>query len=171
MLVVLKDIKKNINYYLFIFFLFAIGGWFCEIIWSLIFNHKLVNPGCLIGPWCPIYGTAVVFIVLLTRKKRNILFNSIKISIISALIEYISAFISEDFFDNQIWDYSNRFLNIDGRVCLSMTLVFTISGLIFIYLIEPFVNEIYFKYKNVIKYSNIIVTISFIANIILKIII
>lgn len=51
-----------------------------------------------------------------------------------------------------------------------MTLVFTLAGLIFIYLIEPVVNKIYYRYKNIIKYSNIVVTISFITNIILKII-
>lgn len=160
-----KKLKNNINYYIYIFFLFAIGGWLCEIIWSYIFRDKLVNPGCLTGPWCPIYGTAALAIIIMTSKKHKFSFNFLKIFCVSTIVEYISAFISEEFFNNRIWDYSNRFLNFQGRVCLSMTLVFTISGLIYIYLIEPFVNKIYIKYKNYIKYSNIIITTLFILNI------
>ncbi|MDD6878883.1 MAG: putative ABC transporter permease [bacterium] len=136
---------KGASYYLFSFFTVSMVAWFFEILYSLIFRSKLVFPGVLLGPWCPIYGVACLILFLLTDKKDYIILNFIKVFLVSAIVEYCISYVSEIFFHRRIWNYSNYFLNINGRICLSMTIMFTLGGLIWIYIIEP---KLYKKFIN-----------------------
>ena len=138
----IKFIKRNWDYLILSFFAVSIICWFLEMGYSLIFRSKLVLPGAWLGPYCPIYGIAYVIIVLLIQKKDNIVFNAVKIFITVSIIEYIISYISGDIFNNVIWDYSNRFLNINGRICLEMSLLFMVMGLTIIYIIDPLFRRI-----------------------------
>lgn len=163
-----SSVMSKINYYLFIFFTFSIGGWISEMIFGLITMNRIVNPGSLSGPWCPIYGVAGVFICLFLYKDKSFIKNLINVFIISTLDEYLSAFISEEIFNHKIWDYSNNFLNFQGRVCLSMTLLFTFIGMMTLYLIKPIVDKIYDKYMRELNIINIILLVLFIFNIVFQ---
>lgn len=58
----------NIEIYFIIFIIYSILGWMMECTLGVIQNHKFVNRGFLIGPYCPIYGVGVVIVsLLLTR--------------------------------------------------------------------------------------------------------
>lgn len=161
---------KKINYYVFLFFVGSIVGWFLEILFSLIVRGKLVNPGSLSGPWCQIYGIAILIILLIVNKKDNFKVAFLKISLIVSIDEYLSAFISEEVFNHQLWDYSSNFLNFQGRICLSMTILFIIGGLIIYYLAVPLLSKIYAKYSKYIRIINPILTCLFILNIIIDIV-
>lgn len=166
----MHNIKDKINYYTFIFFLSAISGWIGEIFWRLITIHTIGNPGILLGPWLPIYGVAGVFIFFFSSKQHNFFANVLKIFSIAALDEYLSALLSEMIFHHKIWDYSDKILNFQGRICLEMTLLFTIIGLFVVYFIKPIIQKFYIHKQNIIKYFNIILSILFIFNIIIQII-
>lgn len=167
----MKKLVSNINYYIFSFFVGSIIGYFGEVIYSLIVRNKLISPGTLLGPWCPIYGIATVIIFFMVSSKSNFIVNFIKIFLIVSIDEYLAAFISEEFFGNRIWDYSNNFLNIQGRVCLSMSLIFTIGGLLVLYFVKPLLDKVYNKFLNSIKFINLVLASLFIADIISKILI
>lgn len=158
--------KKSIHYYIFIFFLGSILGWCGEVVFNLIVHNKLVNPGTLSLCWCPIYGVAAVIINLITKKEYKWWKNALIIAVVSTIDEYLAAVISEEIFNNQLWDYSNHFLNFQGRICLEMTLLFTIAGLFAIYIILPITKDFYKKYYKVINKFNYILLIIFILNII-----
>ena len=52
------------DYFLY-FIIYSFIGWLWEGIISLIRDHKIVNRGFLIGPYCPIYGCgALIFLAL-----------------------------------------------------------------------------------------------------------
>lgn len=160
---------KKIKYYLHLFFLAAITGWVIEILYSLIFRNKLVTPGN-ISPFCPIYGVALVFMMILVRKNENKIYSFIKIFSIATLVEYISAYISEVYFDHRIWNYSNYVLNIDGRVCLIFSLIWGIFGFLYIYIVEPKMYKFYEKYSS--KKSDLFLytmIILFFLNILIKV--
>lgn len=160
--------KGKIHYLLFLFFLASMLGWVGEIIYRFFMVQRIVNPGTLSGPWCPIYGTAIVFIYLFTKKKDSLLKNFIKMVGISTVVEYISAFISEEFFHHKIWDYSNYFLNFQGRVCLQMSLLFGFISMICIYFVLPKVEKIYQKYMQEIVRLDRILLFLFLFNIVFQ---
>ena len=54
-----------------------------------------------------------------------------------SILEYFTSYIMEKAFKARWWDYSNEFLNINGRVCLKNTILFVIGGLIFAYIVKP----------------------------------
>lgn len=151
----IKFIKRNLEYIIFSFFCVSISAWFLEIVYSLITRNKFVLPGTLTGPWCPVYGTTFLVVLLLMNKKDNCIYNFIKIFLIATFIEYSASFISGEIFNNVIWDYSNRFININGRVCLEMSLIFGILGYIMMYTIEPWLRRKYIYLGNKIKIINI----------------
>ncbi len=155
----MKYIKENFNYLLFSFFLISIFFWFVEIGYSLIIRHKLVFPGAWYGPYCPIYGFTFFIIYLVFRKEDHILINIIRIAITVTVMEYIISFISDTFYHHIIWDYSNKFMNLNGRVCLEMSTIFTITGILSMYTIVPVTKYLYQKLEKNVTYINIILSI------------
>lgn len=150
----IKFVKRYFEYLIFSFFSVSICAWLIEIIYSLILRFKFVLPGTLTGPWCPIYGSTFILLLLFVENKDNRIYNFIKIFIIATIIEYISSYISDEIFNNVIWDYSNKFLNINGRVCLEMSLIFAIGGYFLMYYIEPLIRRIYLRLDRKIKVIN-----------------
>lgn len=161
---------KKMNYYCFVFLISTIAGWFGELIWRSIYFHRLVNPGALIGPFCPIYGTAVLLICLTLKKENNFFINFLKIGVVCTIVEYLTAFISEEIFHNRLWNYSKHPFNFQGRICLDMTIVFIVCALGFFYLIKPILDKFINENEKTVKIFNIIVGFLFLCNIILQII-
>ena len=166
----MEYIKKNAGFLLFSFYLTSVLFWFFEIVYSLIFRHLLVNPGTLYGPYCPIYGLAFVIIVMSCKKEDKLIFKIIKIAITSTVIEYVISFICEKIYHTRIWDYSDKFLNINGRVCLEMTVLFIIAGLLILYFFVPPVKKLYDKMGPSVKYINIVLGVIFLADLIITLI-
>lgn len=165
----MKFLKRNYNYIIFSFFMVSIGSWFLEILFSLILKEKIVFPGTLSGPWCPIYGTTFLFLLLFIRKKDSKILNFIKVFVIATLIEYISSYISGEIFHHVIWDYTGYFLNINGRVCFEMSMLFGIMGYLMIYFIEPFLRRYYLKLGRKVTKINFLFLILFISDILVNI--
>ncbi len=160
----MKYLKRNYNYLIFSFFLISIACWFLEMGYSLVVRSKLVLPGAWYGPYCPIYGLTFLLLLAVFRKKDNVFLNIIKIAITVTVMEYIISFISGELFNNVIWDYSNKFMNINGRVCLEMSLIFTIMGTIFMYVFEPITRRLYLRLGNSVRYVNIVLIIILIVD-------
>ena len=166
----MKFIKRNYNYLLFSFFFMSILAWFLEMGYSLVVREKFVLPGAWYGPYCPIYGLTFILLLAVFRKKDNIIFNILKVAITVTTMEYVISFISGEIFNNVIWDYSNRFLNLNGRVCLEMSTMFTIMGIIILYIFEPITRRLYIRFRDYIKYINIVLSIFLIIDIIITLV-
>lgn len=166
-------IKKGIDYkyLLYVFFCFSIFCWFLEMLYSLVFRFKFVFPGALYGPWCPIYGVTSIILILFINKKDKKIINFIKIFLKASLIEYFASFVCDKLFHKTIWDYSDYFFNINGRICLLMSLVFTLLAFIMLYFLEPFVKKIYEKYKRKFDIISKILIIIFIIDLVTKIVV
>lgn len=125
-----------------IFWIFSVLGWLLEELAFLIEDKKLVNRGFLIGPYCPIYGTGSIVIILLTQNINNPISIFIVSLISCSIIEYITSYLLEKIFNIRLWDYSNKILNIKGRICLRNILAFGILGVIVSYIIYPYLINI-----------------------------
>lgn len=128
------------------FFVYSFLGWIYETIYCSLTAGHFVNRGFLYGPVIPIYGSCIVFsILLLYDKKINkiVLFGIC--AFIASAFEYVTSWWMELIFHRRWWDYSNELFNINGRVCLGAALVFGLFGvLILCYfhpILEKFLNE------------------------------
>ena len=134
---------KLIMYFL-LFIIYAFLGYICEVIYVFIITKKITNRGYLYGPLVPIYAFgALIFIIpfqelslgnFVLDKWYLVLFLAF---FVPTLLEYITSFIMEKIFHMRWWDYSDKILNINGRVCLRNSLMFTVLVILVVYLINP----------------------------------
>lgn len=138
---------EKIRNFLLLFILFAMSGWVYEVINHLIRNHgELVNRGYLFGPWLPIYGFGGMLIYAIFYKvidksvrigKLNIrpVLLFVYITVIATVVELAATYIVELFGIpyTELWDYSRRWMNFQGRVCFDASAKFGVLGLVVIY--------------------------------------
>lgn len=58
-------------------------------------------------------------------------------SAVAGIVEYIIGFAGIHLFGLRLWDYSGMFLNLDGIICLASVTCFAVTGILFLYLMEP----------------------------------
>ena len=125
------------------FFIYSIIGWIAETSFIMIKTKKFVDRGFLIGPYCPIYGTgAIAMILYLTQYKNNILTVFLLGTIICSILEYFTSYIMEKLFKTRWWDYSNHKFNLNGRICGENCLLFGLAGILAIYIIHPILTTL-----------------------------
>lgn len=122
------------------FLVYSIFGWAFEEVFCSIGERRVVNRGFLNGPYCPIYGAgALAAYVLLANLVQ--LHNPLAIFAISGVvccaIEYATSYILERHFHARWWDYSNRFLNLNGRICLAGGTLFGIACTLVVLFVQP----------------------------------
>ncbi len=101
------------------------------------------------GPYCPIYGAgALLYLALMhfTTRPIELFFLG---GIIACALEYITSYAMEKAFKARWWDYSNRALNINGRVCLIGFLAFGFFAAIFPF-VHSFISGLTAKIPNLI---------------------
>ena len=144
---------KQVCIYILLFFLYSFCGWLLEVGCKLVSDHKFINRGFLIGPYCPIYGWGAIFITFLLKKYVDDVVNLfIMAMLISSILEYATSNFLEKIFKTRWWDYSNYRFNINGRVCLETLIPFGLFGLFIMYISNPFFLSIITKLHYVIIY-------------------
>ena len=123
------------------FFVFSCMGWIMEVILKFIQYKRFINRGFLIGPYCPIYGWGVVLVTVvvgeLVKGKTSLLYTFVIGFFICGALEYFTSWYMEKRFHARWWDYSQKPLNINGRVWLGNLILFGIGSVIIIWLIDP----------------------------------
>jgi uncharacterized membrane protein len=102
-----------------------------------------VSRGFLYGPFIPIYGLCIVSaIYLIGDKFKNMITLFLACAFISSVFEYLTSLWMEYVFGRRWWDYSKRFMNINGRICLGAAIIFGVSGVIIIRYLHPNMERI-----------------------------
>jgi len=125
--------------YFLLFMIYSIIGWLLEVVGKLITEHRFINRGFLIGPYCPIYGWGGILITFCLKKYMNdpfVMF--IMIVLICSLLEYFTSYFLEKIFKLRWWDYNHFKFNINGRICLETMIPFGVGGLLAAYYVSPF---------------------------------
>ena len=151
-----KTTKEKVIDYIIYFFIYSFLGWIIETIYAFIIHGGFVKRGFLFGPLCPIYGFGAVILLLATKKMYGKPFRKFLIAtVLFTVFEYLVSLIFEEIFGLRWWDYSNDFLNIQGRVSLMYTIFWGLIGLILLEklhpLIENFIQKVEVKIKANIK--------------------
>lgn len=132
--------------YFVYFVIFSCMGWIYESIYCTLRAGKWENRGFLYGPLCPIYGAGGVGITiiydLIAAHGDGGNFKWWQIFLVaffgSIVLEYVTSWTLEKLFHAYWWDYHDKPLNINGRVCFFYSLGFGVAGLLVIYYIAPF---------------------------------
>lgn len=119
-------------------------GWLWEVTFHLLLSGEFVNQGFLNGPWIPIYGSASVLILtLLYRLRKNPGMEFLASIFLCGLLEYMASLVLETISGGiKWWDYSEYFLNLNGRVCAEGLLVFGAGGIIVVYVLAPLADNL-----------------------------
>lgn len=131
-------------YYLFYsFIIYSFFGWVLEVLFHIYTQKKFVNRGFLYGPLCPIYGsTAIFLIIFLVPFSSNLLYLFIGGAIVASVIEFITGYLMEMFFNTKWWDYSDEKFNVKGYICIRFSIIWGIISIVFIRFINPHVSKI-----------------------------
>ena len=125
-----------ITYFLW-FILYSFFGWLYETVICSISQRHFVNRGFLNGPYCPIYGTGALLMILALGRLTNPLALFFLGAILACVLEYITSYGMEKLFHARWWDYSKRRFNIHGRVCLLGGVIFGLFAVLLIRLVHP----------------------------------
>ena len=154
-----KDTQKKIEQYFLLFVIYSFIGWVMEIIIFIILEQRIINRGLLMGPYCQIYGFGFLIIDFTLRRykeKPTLLF--IMAMIISSVLEYLTSLALEIIFNVRLWDYTQNFMNLNGRICLQTTLGFGVLALIIVYKVNPILISKLDKIpEGALKYISIII--------------
>lgn len=131
---------------LFLFQIFSIFGWILETLIRLITSGTFDTNSALFGPWLPIYGIYGILILLLFRRLiRKPVFVFLLNFLLYTVLEYVTNFVMELITGRTLRDYSEFFLNINGRVYLGGAITFALIGCAFLYYLAPRWADRYMK--------------------------
>lgn len=129
-----------------LFFLYSFLGWVTEVVLKYRQYHRFINRGFLIGPYCPIYGTGVVIATILSdilAPLESSFGTSFLISMVfCGLLEYLTSYFFEKKYHARWWDYSQKPMNLNGRVWIGNLILFGLAGMI----ITKIFNPIFFDF-------------------------
>lgn len=146
---------KNFTRLVLLFFLGGIFGGLLEIGYQIVTRGNFVLGGFLYGPFRPMYGFGFLIMYLIGKKINK---NPIIIFLVSfitcSIFEYTTSYILEAIFNIKWWDYKDFYLNINGRICIAVSLFWGLLGLLFVKLIIPIYDRFYKKLNE--KYLSIV---------------
>lgn len=112
---------------LWLFLAYSFLGWVLETVTAAVKQKKIVNRGMINGPFCIIYGTAAVLMSIGLHEVTGIwlFLGSV---IYAASLEWIAGHLIEKYYHERWWDYSKSRWNLDGYICLPMSLLWGVLG-------------------------------------------
>lgn len=140
-----KD-RKIVNFIIKIFWIFVIGsvfGFFAEMLYALVYTRTFqIRQGLIYGPFIQVYGMGAIAYYALISKVKEPKEAFIYGIIMGGILEYLCSFFQEIFFGTISWDYSNQFLNLNGRVCLLYCVYWGIIAIMFQKIVYPWFQKI-----------------------------
>ena len=124
-----------------LFFLFSFIGWLTEVILKYIQYRRFINRGFLIGPYCPIYGFGVVAVTVLVGgligRHGTMGETFLAGLIICGALEYFTSWYMEKLFHARWWDYSQKPMNLHGRIWIGNLILFGLGSAVIVWWIDP----------------------------------
>ncbi len=122
----------------YIFMIYSFIGWCYESLLVSIRKRSFVNRGFLNGPILPIYGSGGVMIYLIFWDYRDqLLLLFIGSCILATVLEYVTSVMMELLFHTRWWDYSSYRFHLQGRICLSVSLLWGFYSVLMLQLFQP----------------------------------
>lgn len=147
---------------LFLFMIGSCGGWVIELFFRRFFTAKRwINPGFLVGPYLPLYGFGLTSLYVMSRIDMSFITNIylqktiliIVMALIVTLIEYIAGLIFIKGLHVKLWDYTNRWGNIQGLICPLFSAFWLVACAAYNLLADKYIVSLSSWFKNNIAFS------------------
>ena len=129
-----------------LFFAYAFLGWCIEVTLKYFQFHRFINRGFLTGPWLPIYGSGAALITIavkgLSPLESSIGTTFVISFILCGTIEYMTSFVLEKRFHARWWDYSQKPMNLHGRIWIGNLILFGLGGVLIVELFNPLLSHL-----------------------------
>lgn len=127
------------------FFLYSFCGWLMETVLCSVQERRFVNRGFLNGPLCPIYGSGILLMLIFLIPVRDSVdnwFQALAVvflagAALASAVEYVTSWAMEKLFHARWWDYSHIKYNVNGRICLSISVCWGGLATAFLYIVQP----------------------------------
>ena len=124
-----------------LFFAYALLGWCIEVTLKYFQFHRFINRGFLTGPWLPIYGSGAVLITLavdgLAPLESSVGTTFALSFVLCGTVEYLTSFVLEKRYHARWWDYSQKPMNLHGRVWIGNLILFGLGGVLIAKVLNP----------------------------------
>lgn len=101
------------------------------------------NRGFMHGPFLPIYGSGAIVILFATLGVRNSLPLIYLFGMISStILEYCTGAAMQKIFGVRYWDYSQHRLNLNGHICLFVSLAWGGFSILLVRVLHPPIEEL-----------------------------
>ena len=139
---------------LFIFwFVYSFIGWICEVIYAKAMKKGFDVRNATLGPINPGYGiAAIIIITVLGRHRENPIFVFFAGAIIASILEFFTHLFFEKLAGVKLWDYSEKRFNLQGRICLSNSILFGLLVVLMINLVHPIFRQFVYNLSLNIKF-------------------
>ena len=142
-----------------LFFIYSFIGWCIEVTLKAIQYHRFINRGFLIGPCLPIYGSGCA---LITAAIDGLVLLSVNESsygtvfavsfILCGFLEFTVSYILEKRFHARWWDYSQKPMNLYGRIWIGNLILFGLGGVIVVKLVNPIIYRVLAQINSQTRY-------------------
>lgn len=127
---------------LWLFFAYSFLGWVLETIVAATKQKRFVNRGLINGPFCVIYGIAGILISL-TLQELHGFWLFLGSAILATVTEWIAGHLIEKLYHERWWNYKDIRWNLDGYICLPISAVWGVLGLVVVRWGSPLVTHLF----------------------------
>lgn len=129
-----------------LFFVYSFLGWCVEVSLKYIQYHRFINRGFFTGPICPIYGSGAALITLIVGGIAPVeqgYGTTFALSfVLCGVVEYFTSYFMEKRFHARWWDYSQKPMNLHGRVWIGNLILFGLAGVAIIHFFNPILYRV-----------------------------
>lgn len=152
--------------WLFFFYFYCLAGWCFESVYVSLKSHKWVNRGFMRGPFLPLYGSGAIMMLVVSRPFADNIWLTYIAGVIGATaLEYVTGVTMEALFKVRYWDYSQRFLNFQGHICLRSSLTWGLFTVLMTRVIhQPIEKMMYMIPGHMLYYMTVILTVYIVAD-------
>ncbi len=154
-----KKVEKIVFRIFWILVIGSVFGFFAEMLYALVYTRTFsIKKGLIYGPFIQVYGMGALAYYYLIRNEKYSKKAFLKGMIMGGILEYICSFLQEVFFGTISWDYSDNFLNINGRTSLLYCFYWGIIGVFFLKIAYPGLKKIdkFLDNKKILLFSYIL---------------
>lgn len=148
------------------FYFYCFGGWCFESVYVSLKSRKWVNRGFMRGPFLPLYGSgAIMMLVVSMPFADNVLLTYIAGVIGATALEYVTGVVMEALFKVRYWDYTGKFLNYKGHICLTSSIAWGFFTILMTRVIHRPIEQLMYSIpEQVLHYLTVFLTIYVVAD-------
>lgn len=114
---------------MWLFFSCSFLGWVLETVSAAVRQKRFINRGLVNGPLCTVYGITAILNALILQE-LPIFWVFVGSAMLATVVEWSAGHMLERIYHGKWWDYSNMKWNLDGYVCLPVSILWGTLGTI-----------------------------------------